>query len=213
MELLFVDLLIRLFRLFMVCNGDRRSVRGENNRSRGLRRGISSRSRGFTRGFRRGFQGTARGSQRGFQGSTRGSRRGFQPRGGNFNHGRVLSRGRVTKYKWRGGRSLHHGKGYRSDVPCPETRVWKRQIISRLFLGARPFSQTKPGKRLFSRLYLGKNYRFQPQTWESVGKRLCPRLRLGKCGEGRHDNVRNKEFISKRMDSTGGETNKSCQVG
>ncbi|KAK3908268.1 Polypeptide N-acetylgalactosaminyltransferase 14, partial [Frankliniella fusca] len=49
------------------------------------------------------------------------------------------------------------------------TRVWKREIISRLFLGARPFSQAKPGKRLFSRLYLGKNYRFQPLAWEAVG--------------------------------------------
>ncbi|KAK3931969.1 Glucan endo-1,3-beta-glucosidase 1 [Frankliniella fusca] len=110
--------------------GDRRSVRGENNRSRGLRRGISSRSSGFTRGFQRGFQGTARGSRRGFQGSTRGSRRGFQPRGGNFNRRRILSRGRVTKYKWRGGRSLHHGKGYRSDVPCPELLVALRMVKS-----------------------------------------------------------------------------------
>ncbi|KAK3913180.1 Pickpocket protein 28 [Frankliniella fusca] len=58
-----------------------------------------------------------------------------------------------------------------------QTRVWKREIISRLLLGARPFSQVKPGKRLFSRLYLGKNHRFQLLTWEAVGKRLFPRLR------------------------------------
>ncbi|KAK3931982.1 Collagen alpha-1(XVIII) chain [Frankliniella fusca] len=57
------------------------------------------------------------------------------------------------------------------------TRVWKREIISRLLLGARPFSQVKPGTRLFSRLYLGKNHRFQPLAWEAVGKRLFPRLR------------------------------------
>ncbi|KAK3930802.1 Polypeptide N-acetylgalactosaminyltransferase 14 [Frankliniella fusca] len=58
-----------------------------------------------------------------------------------------------------------------------QTRVWKWEIISRLLLGARPFSQAKPGKHIFSRLYLGKNHRFQPLTWESVGKRLFPRLR------------------------------------
>ncbi|KAK3929085.1 ATP-dependent RNA helicase DDX42 [Frankliniella fusca] len=58
-----------------------------------------------------------------------------------------------------------------------KTRVWKREIISILLLGARPFSQVKHGKRLFSRLYLGKNHRFQPLTWEAVGKRLSPRLR------------------------------------
>ncbi|KAK3920885.1 Galactose mutarotase [Frankliniella fusca] len=67
-----------------------------------------------------------------------------------------------------------HGK---SEVWDSQTRVWKREIISRLLLGARPFSQVKPGKRLFSRLYLGKNHRFQPLTWEAVGKRLFPRLR------------------------------------
>ncbi|KAK3930430.1 Elongation factor 1-alpha [Frankliniella fusca] len=54
------------------------------------------------------------------------------------------------------------------------TRVWKREIISRLLLGARPFSQVKPGKRLFSRLYLGKK-RFPGFAWE---KGRAPRRSL-----------------------------------
>ncbi|KAK3913458.1 Hydroxylysine kinase [Frankliniella fusca] len=81
---------------------------------------------------------------------------------------------RVTEWSlWEAPRVLtfaHYVEDAARRALVKETRVWKREIISRLLLGARPFSQAKPGKRLFSRLYLGKNHRFQPLAWEAVGK-------------------------------------------